>query len=341
MASDVKWIKIVTDIFDDEKMLLIDGLPKRDSIIVIWFKLLCLAGKQNNSGVFTIGDKMAYTDEMLATIFHRPVSLVRSALKAFENYGMIEVVNGVVTIPNWEKHQTLDSYEKQKEGDRLRQAKRREIQRALTASKSPDSHVTVTDDVTDVSRDCHGDVTATEEEKEKDIDIDIQEREHKKEKEADGADAPAEQSCPFSEIKRLYHEICVSFPTITVIEGTRRKAVAARYRTYRSLDKFAELFKIAEASSFLKGNNSRNWSADFDWLMGATNFAKVLEHKYDDHSTNKTQSAPSKQDCYGNPSSFASDEFFDKALARSKRAMELMMEQKTEAALKQNASEGP
>ena len=39
--ADVKWIKITTDIFDDEKMLLIDGLPEHDGIIVIWFKLLC------------------------------------------------------------------------------------------------------------------------------------------------------------------------------------------------------------------------------------------------------------------------------------------------------------
>lgn len=49
--ADVKWIKITTDIFDDEKILLIESLPDSDSIIVIWFKLLCLAGKMNNSGV--------------------------------------------------------------------------------------------------------------------------------------------------------------------------------------------------------------------------------------------------------------------------------------------------
>ncbi|WP_202905980.1 phage replisome organizer N-terminal domain-containing protein, partial [Clostridium botulinum] len=49
--AEVKWIKIVTDIFDDEKILLIENMPEADSIIVIWFKLLCLAGKMNNSGV--------------------------------------------------------------------------------------------------------------------------------------------------------------------------------------------------------------------------------------------------------------------------------------------------
>ena len=45
--SNVKWIKMTVNIFDDEKILLIESLPDADSIIVIWFKLLCLAGKQN------------------------------------------------------------------------------------------------------------------------------------------------------------------------------------------------------------------------------------------------------------------------------------------------------
>ena len=88
ILAEVKWIKIVTDIFDDEKMLLIDALPERDAIIVIWLKLLCLAGKQNNGGVFMISDKVAYTDEMLATIFHRPLNTVRHALQTFEQFGM-------------------------------------------------------------------------------------------------------------------------------------------------------------------------------------------------------------------------------------------------------------
>ena len=61
--GDVKWINIVTDIFDDEKILLIESLPEADSIIVIWFKLLCLAGKQNNSGVFVMSNGLAYTDK--------------------------------------------------------------------------------------------------------------------------------------------------------------------------------------------------------------------------------------------------------------------------------------
>lgn len=110
--AEIKWIKITTDIFDDDKILLIESLPDADAIIVIWFKLLCLAGKQNNSGVFLMNDRIPFTDKMLATIFRRKEATVQLALQTFEQFGMIEVVDGVITIPNWGKHQNLDSLEK-------------------------------------------------------------------------------------------------------------------------------------------------------------------------------------------------------------------------------------
>lgn len=150
MANDVKWIKITTDIFDDEKILLIESMPSADSIIVIWFKLLTLAGKQNNNGVFLMSQRIAYTDEMLATIFRRDLNTVRLALQTFQQFGMIEVVDSVITIPNWNKHQTLDAYEKKKERDRLYQAERRAKQRLLITKSSdcqttPSSYVAVSD----------------------------------------------------------------------------------------------------------------------------------------------------------------------------------------------------
>lgn len=153
--ADVKWIKITTDVFDDEKILLIESLPDAYAIIVVWFKLLCLAGKQNNSGVFLMG-KIAYTDKMLATIFRMKESTVQLALQTFEQFGMIEIIDGVITIPNWNKHQTLDAYEKKKERDRLYQAERRAAQKALV-QKSSDSNTIESSDVVvseeDIERD--------------------------------------------------------------------------------------------------------------------------------------------------------------------------------------------
>lgn len=138
--ADVKWIKITTDIFDDEKILMIESLPSADSIIVVWFKLLTFAGKQNNDGVLLMSNRIAYTDEMLSSIFRRDINTVRLALKTFEQFGMVEIINNVITIPNWNKHQTLDSYEKKKERDRLYQSQRRANQKALAEKSSDKSY---------------------------------------------------------------------------------------------------------------------------------------------------------------------------------------------------------
>lgn len=136
MPNEVKWIKIVTDIFDDEKILLIESLPEADSIIVIWFKLLCLAGKQNNSGVFVLNNGIAYTDKMFATIFRRKESTVSLALKTFQDFGMVEIINNAVTIPNWGKHQTLDRIEQKNAYMRDYMREYRSKQKALTESKA-------------------------------------------------------------------------------------------------------------------------------------------------------------------------------------------------------------
>ena len=138
--SEIKWIKITTDIFDDEKICLIDALPDPDAILVIWFKILTLAGKHNSNGLLMMTDKVHYTDEMLATIFRRPLNTVRMAIGVFEQFGMIEIIDGIISLPNWEKHQNVDGKEKIKEQTRNRVAKYRKKQKNLALG-----NVTVTD----------------------------------------------------------------------------------------------------------------------------------------------------------------------------------------------------
>ena len=136
--ADVKWIKITTDIFDDEKILLIESMPDANSIIVVWFKLLCLAGKQNNSGVFILNDRIPYTEKMLATIFRMNENTVKLALKVFEDFGMIEIVDGVITIPKWGKHQSLEKIEARKEYKKEWQREYRQKQKLLAESNAID-----------------------------------------------------------------------------------------------------------------------------------------------------------------------------------------------------------
>lgn len=137
--SDVKWIKITTDIFDDEKILLIESLPEADAIIVIWFKLLCLAGKQNNCGVFVMANGMPYTDKMLAAIFRKKESTIQLALTTFEQFGMIEIIDGTVTIPNWGKHQNLEQIQARREYKREWQREYRLKQKEIAQIEGVDS----------------------------------------------------------------------------------------------------------------------------------------------------------------------------------------------------------
>ncbi|HHW9932345.1 TPA: phage replisome organizer N-terminal domain-containing protein, partial [Staphylococcus aureus] len=73
--------------------------------------------------------------------FSRPINSIRLAIQTFETLGMIEKVNGVIKVTNWEKHQSLDSKAKHKEKNKLRQQRYRERQKKLLEAKG---NVTVT-----------------------------------------------------------------------------------------------------------------------------------------------------------------------------------------------------
>lgn len=156
--ADVKWIKIVTDIFDNRKIKQIERLPEADSIIVIWFKLLCLAGDINENGLIIITKDIPYTDEMLANEFNKPITIVRLALDVFQQFGMIEIINNIYCVSNWEKYQNIDSLEKIREQTRKRVAEHRKKQKLLALQ---DSNVTCNVTVTQSN--------ATDKEKEIDI----------------------------------------------------------------------------------------------------------------------------------------------------------------------------
>lgn len=136
--AEVKWVKIVTDIFDNRKIKQIESLPEGDTIIVIWFKILCLAGTINDNGNIYITKEIPYTDETLATQFNRPLKTIQLALHTFQTFGMVEIIDDVLKVSNWENYQNIEGLEKIREQNRLRQQKYRENQRLL------DSNVTVT-----------------------------------------------------------------------------------------------------------------------------------------------------------------------------------------------------
>lgn len=242
--ADVKWIKITTDMFDNRKIKHLRRLPDGNNIVLIWVMLLTMAGRCNSNGLIFLTENIPYTPKMLADELDFEENTVRLALEALEQLGMVVTDNGFFSIAGWEEHQNIEGMDKIRESKRLAQARWRAKQKALQSTV--DSTRCLVDDAEE----------------------DIEE-----ERERDKID--------YKGIVTTFNSVCVSFPSVRALSDARKKAIKARLNNY-SVEDFKTLFEKAEASSFLKGKNSSNWSATFDWLIKDSNMAKVLDGNYDD-----------------------------------------------------------
>jgi len=131
----------MVDMFDNRKIRYLRKLPEGNSIVLIWVMLLSLAGRCNAGGMIHLTRDIPYTTKMLADELDFEENTVVLALKALEGLGMIS--QDPLSVTNWEEYQSTDKMEQIREQNRLRKQK----QRALEAA-SRDSHVTVTENVT-------------------------------------------------------------------------------------------------------------------------------------------------------------------------------------------------
>lgn len=255
MANDVKWIKMMVGMFDGMsfkkiKKAKIGGESFRDKLTAIWFELMDFAGKCNHSGAFISPSEIPFTDLAdIATMIDRDEEELRLCMAFYIKEGMVEIIDDVYSLTNWAEYQNKEGMDKIREQTRLRVARHRENKKLLCGS--------VTSNVTETQSNA--------------LEEDIRIRNKNKE----------EERIDLQSIVDLYHSICVSFPSVRSLSDARKKAIRARLRTY-NLDDFRTVFENAEASSFLKGKNERNWQANFDWLIADKNMAKVLEGQYTD-----------------------------------------------------------
>ena len=250
MASDVKWIKITTDMFDNRKIKHLRRLPDGNNIVLIWVMLLTMAGRCNANGMIFLTENIPYTTKMLADELDFEENTVKLALTSLEHLNMIVTNKGYFAIAGWGDHQNIEGMDKIREQNRIRKQKQRDNQKLLNESR--DSHVTVTQS------------HATDIEEEKELEKDIKNK----------------ISSDLQSVVDLYHSICVSYPRLRSLSDARKRAIKARLKSY-SLDDFRTLFEKAEASSFLKGTEG-GWKASFDWFIKEANMLKVLEDNFAD-----------------------------------------------------------
>lgn len=295
--ADINWIKLRVDMFDDEKIKIIQSMPEGDAILVTWIRIIALAGKCNAKGLVLIEDEFPYSDEMLATIFNKPLATVRLALGTFEKFRMIERTEKGIYISNFEKHQNTEGMEKIREQARIRKQREREKKRALLeAGNTPALPETLPENVTDnvtshvTSRVTEREVTKQNKNKNKNI-YNISSNEDIVETSEKTSEVPDRKSerLSYDEIMKDFHATCPDLPGIRALNDARKTKIRSLVKELDKLKifpgvepekKLHVIFQAAQNSDFLSGRSGKWNGCSFDWLINKTNALKVLEGQY-------------------------------------------------------------
>ncbi len=260
MAAEPKkyyWYKLKQGFFEEKTQKFLRQLPGGDTLLIIYLKLMLTA--TSSEGVIKYDELMPSCEEELALILDEDVANVRLTLTALEKAGAIEW---------WDNNRLYMTAVKSltgKEGastERVR--KHREKKKLLALQCNTDETASNACNVL-----CNTEIDL---EKERELKRDTDIRDTKKEK--DKKENPAL-------VTGLFNNICHSLPVGNPSSDPEAEINVTLDAGYTVKD-FEEVFRKAEASSFLRGENDHKWQASFVWLIKAKNMKKVLSGKYDD-----------------------------------------------------------
>ena len=136
----LQWLKIDANLFANRKIQILLKEPDGDTYIRVWIQLLIIAMECNKEGNLVIGENKPMTIEYFSKIMGKSFEKMEEIIKKFLELEMIILENEVYKIKNWNKYQSIETYEKYKEKGRLRQQRYRE----RLKSENGKSNVTVT-----------------------------------------------------------------------------------------------------------------------------------------------------------------------------------------------------
>ena len=136
----IQWLKIDANLFANRKIQILLKEPDGDTYIRVWIQLLIIAMECNKEGNLVIGENKPMTIEYFSKIMGKSFEKMEEIIKKFLELEMIILEKDVCKIKNWNKYQSIETYEKYKEQGRLRQQRYRE----KLKSENGKSDVTVT-----------------------------------------------------------------------------------------------------------------------------------------------------------------------------------------------------
>lgn len=256
MADNKKYyyLKLKENFFDSDSMVLLESM--QDGILYSNILMKMYLKSLRNNGYLVLNNAIPYNAQMIATVTRHQIGTVEKALEMFKQLGLIDVLDsGTIYMSDIQLFVGKSSTE----GDR-----KREERMKIKAEINP---------VIGQMSDKHPRKKELEIDREIDREIEIESEERRKTNKID-----------YQQIADMYNNTCVSFPRLSKLSESRKKAIKARLQTY-SVEDFQRMFEMAEGSSFLKGANNRNWSATFDWMVKDANMAKILDGNYQDRQS--------------------------------------------------------
>lgn len=93
MAEEKKyfWLRLKRDFFKRHDIQIIEGLPNGKDYILFYLKLLCES--VDHEGNLRFSDEIPYNEQMLSTITNTNIDIVRTAIKAFTELGMMDILD--------------------------------------------------------------------------------------------------------------------------------------------------------------------------------------------------------------------------------------------------------
>jgi predicted phage replisome organizer len=123
--TEVKWVKITTDMFDNRKIKHLRRLDNGDNLALIWVMLLTIAGRSNADGSLYLTEGMPYDAAMLSDELGFDEQTIDFALKTMVQLRMIIKEKGVFRIAGWEEYQNTDRLSEIRARDRERKKSKR------------------------------------------------------------------------------------------------------------------------------------------------------------------------------------------------------------------------
>jgi len=260
------WLKLHRDFFKRHDITVIEDMPNGKDYVLFYLKLMLES--IDHEGALRFSDTIPYNEQMLASVTKTNVDVVRTALKLFEELGMVEVFDDKTLFMS-EVAKLLDS--------ETYAAKRKREQRSLDDTG---------DNVPRLSPGCPQDI---EIDKELEIDTDT-------EKEKDVSTNPDGFVCRTKDVRRIvqaWNSLGLQQLVKVTSESKRGSMLRARVNEY-GVDTVLSAIEKIRNSSFLKGQNRDGWMITFEWFVKPNNFPKVLEGNYDDRQSQQATCSTQK-----------------------------------------------